>query len=320
MRKRIILFIISFAILVLLVYFSNAGETVEVIAGANLFLITAAFSIWGIETLVRTLRWQVLLRRIDIRIRFPEAWKIMVASMFVSNLSPAKTGDPIRSVILKRSKDKSFSSSLSSIVIERILDITFLIAVALVSMFFLFTQMRGMGQWLYLSILLYVAVIIAGIFIISSEKRSDFFFTRLFRMFSFIPKVKSYEKRVKEGSQKLHQAFNRYGHAPTLITSLLLTALIWTLQASATFVSFMALGMSVPFWACVAVVPLAILIGVLTFLPGAIGSAEVIKATFFTTLFSFTLSQATAATLISRFLIFWPYVFVGAVLFSLKFK
>lgn len=320
MKKRAILFIISFAVLGLLIYFSNVSETFSVISRVNLPLILVAFLLWGLESLVRTFRWKVLLDRIDIKIGFPDAWKIMVASMFVSNLSPAKTGDPIRSVMLKRNRNESFSSSISSIVIERILDIIFLIAVALTSMFFLFTQLQGIGQWLYISICLYIMIIILGIFIISSETRSHKFFTKVFSFFSFISKVKSYKKKVEEGSRKLHKAFNSYKHVPTLTLSFLLTVLLWTLQASVTFVSFLSLGLTVPFWACVAVIPLAVLIGVLTFLPGAVGSAEVITVTFFTALFSVTLSQATAVALISRLLIFWPYVFVGAILFSLKFK
>jgi len=101
-NKRIILFITSFIILSLLIYFSDVSETLSVIANANIFLIIMAFSLWVMESLVRTLRWKVLLKRIDIKVSFSDAWKIMVASMFVSNLSPAKTGDPIRSVMLKR--------------------------------------------------------------------------------------------------------------------------------------------------------------------------------------------------------------------------
>ncbi len=320
MKKRFFLFVISFAILGALLYFSDIGKTLEVITNANLFLLLGIFSLWFIDSSLRTLRWQVLLKRIDIKTNFFKLWPIFVSSMFISNLSPAKTGDPIRAVILKRTENESFSSSLSSIIIERMMDVFFLVIVALISMFFLFTSLSGIGMWLYLSIILYVIVVVFGLVVVSSEKRSKIFFTRLFKLFSFIPKVKSYEKKVEKGSKKLHFAFKKYKHLPTLLTSFLLTALIWILQGVVIFLCFKSIGLDVYPWACLAVIPLAVLIGILTFLPGALGSSEVITVTFFTTLFAISISQVTAVTLISRFLIFWPYIFIGAILFYLKFK
>jgi len=320
MKKRVFLFIISFAILAALLYFSDFFKTMEIISRANLFLIFATFSLWILDSILRTIRWQILLKRIKIKTSFPKLWQIFVASMFFSNLSPAKTGDPLRSVILKRTDNKSFSRSLSSVIIERIMDVIFLIIVASVSMFFLFTKLSGFGLWIYLSIVLYVAIIAVGIFVISSEKRSGAFFTKLFKIFSFIPKVKSYEWKVKEGSKELSSAFKQYKHVPTLFSSFILTIFIWIIQGLVIYLSFMSIGLDIYVWACVAVVPLSVLIGLITFLPGAIGSSEVITVTFFTTLFSVTLPQVTAVTLISRLLMFWPYVFIGALIFSLKFK
>ncbi len=320
MKKRIILFTISFVILGALIYFSDIGKIIEIFLRANPLILVLTFSFWILDTCLRTFRWQILLRRIGIDIAFFKLWQIFIASMFFSNLSPAKTGDPMRSVILKRMENESFSSSLSSIVVERMLDVIFLIIIALISMSFLFTKLQEIGQWLYISIILYAFVISAGLFIISSQSRSEKFFTKLFCFFSFIPKVKSYEWKVKRGSKKLHKAFKLYNHSPTLFSVFLLTAAIWIMQGFVLFLCFMSIGIEMNLWACIAVVPLSILIGVITFLPGSLGSSEVITVTFFTTLFSLSLSQVTAVTLLSRLLLFWPYIIVGAAIFSLKFK
>lgn len=319
-KKKILLFAISFSILAVLLYYSDMGKISEVLTGANPFLLLLILALWIPDSILRTLRWRILLRRINIKISFFKTWQIFVASMFISNLSPAKTGDPIRSVILKRTENKSFSRSLSSVVIGRMLDVIFLIVVALISMTFLFTSLHGIGQWLYLSIFLYLVVVLFGIFVISSEKRSRIFFTKIFRLFSFIPKVKSYEWKVKRGSKKLNTAFKKYKHGPTLLSAFFVTALIWLHQGFVIFLCFKSIGLSVYPWACVAVIPLAVLIGVLTFLPGAIGSSEVVTVTFFTTTFALALHQVTAVTLINRLALFWPYVIIGAILFSWKFK
>ncbi len=321
-KKRFLLFILSFSILGILLYFSDIGKTLHIMAVANPFLLFVLFFLWIADTIVRTLRWQVLLGRIGIKTKFSRAWQIFVASMFFSNISPAKTGDPIRSVILKRTEDESFSSSLSSVVVERMLDVVFLLLVALISMYFLFAALETMIDWIFISLLLYVFVVGLGIFVITSEKRSEAFFTRLFRVFSFIPKVKSYESRVRKGSNKLNKAFVKYKHVPTLVSSFALTAVVWMIQGLSVYISFLSTGFMAQnlAWACIAVIPLSVLIGVMTFLPGAIGSSEVVTVTFFTSLFSVTLAQVTAVTLITRLFMFWPYIVLGAVIFSLKFK
>lgn len=318
--KRLLLLVLSFSILAALLYFSDIGKTMEVLAAVNPLIITFALSLWFVDSLIRTLRWQVLLKRIKIKIPLAKAWQINVASMFISNISPAKSADPIRSVILKRTENHSFSSSLSSIFTERILDMIFLVTVALVSMAFLFTELTTISRWIYYSVAFYVAVILFGVFIISSERRTKKFFTRIFRVFSFIPKIKSYEKRVDEGSEKLHKAFRKYKHLPTISTAFLLTAFLWILEGFIVYLSFLSIGLNVGIWACIAVIPFSILIGLLTLLPGAIGSSELVIVAFFTSLFALTLPQVTAIALLSRLLLFWPYVIVGAVLFSLKFK
>src|SRR4030042_1718248 len=151
MKMRLALLILSFSILGLLVYFSDVGKIVEVLSGANFYILFFALSLWVVDSILRTLRWQVLLRRIAIKIPFAKAWNINVASMFVSNLTPAKSGDPIRSIFLKRAEKHSFSSSLSSIFVERVMDVVFLMFVALVSLIFFSTALAAISQWIYYS-------------------------------------------------------------------------------------------------------------------------------------------------------------------------
>lgn len=320
MKKRIILFLISLSLLALLIYFSDVTKILETLSRANPFFLFMGMLFWVLDTFLRTFRWRILLRRIGVKISFFRLWQIFIASMFVSNLSPAKTGDPIRSVILKRNEGKSFSRSLSSIVVERIMDVAFLVSVSLISVLFFFPKVQGIGKWLYVAVIIYTFGVCLAIFIISSENRAELFFTKLFRIFSFIPKVRSYEPRVKRGSKKLHRAFKTYKSLPTLFSAFALTCVIWSIQGAVLYLCFKSIGLEANPLACVVAIAFSVLIGVLTFLPGALGSSEVVTVAFFTSLFSLSLPQVTTATLLLRFLFFWPYVVLGSLIFSLKFK
>ncbi len=320
MQKRSYLFVISFLIIAGLLYFSNFDEIIVTIKNANPPIIIGTFFLWIFNSSVRSLRWQRLLKNIDVNISFPETWNIFMASMFISNLSPAKTGDPMRSVILKRNTGESFSKTVCSIFVERLMDVIFLVIVMFIFTPVFLVVLNGIGFWISITLIFYVFIIIFGLFIITSVKRSEIFFTKLFGLFSFIPKIKSYESRIKKGAKKLNKAFKKYSNKKSLIIPFLLTSIIWIVQGFVVYLSFMSVGIIVPIWACIAVIPLTVLIGVLTFLPGALGSTEVIMVTFFTGLFYFSLPEVTAAVLISRAILYWPYVITGAVLFSLKFK
>jgi len=319
-KKTIVLFLFSFGILGALIYFSNPVKIWGVLSTANLLFISLGLFLWFFNSLVRTLRWNVLLRRLNIRIKFFEVWQIFVASMFVSNLSPAKSGDPIRSVILKKTDNKSFSKSLPSVVVERILDLVVLIIIAIISSTFLALKIQNLSIWLLLSIIFYVIVISVGLFVVSSEKRTEIFFAKIFKIFSFIPIIRNYEKKVKEASKKFHRSFREYKHAPTMLVTILLSFVVWIIEGLIIYVAFHSIGVSIGLSPCIAILPLSILLGILTFLPGSIGSSELITVTFFTTLFGVALSDVTAVTIITRFLSYWPYVFLGAALFSHKFK
>jgi len=319
-KKRAILFTISFIILGALIYYSGPYQILQILLQVNPIYLLLALLLWALGSVIRTLRWQILLKKINVKIHFSQSWQIYVASMFISNLTPVKTGDPMRSLILKRTNKKSFSKTLPSIILERILDLTVLMIIGFLSLIFLASQIPQISKWFYLSSIAYVLIFIFGFYIISSESRLEKIFSLFLRFFPFIPHIEKYKDKAKYFSKNIYNSFSQYKSFPTLLVSIVLTFIIWFLQAIITLLCFYSIGVSISLWACIAVIPLSVLIGILTFLPGTIGSSELVRVIFFTTLFSLTLSQVTTATILSRLLSFWVYVFLGAFLFSLKFK
>jgi len=319
-KKTIILFLISILLLAGLIYFSGPEEILNSLCKANLTFILIGIFLWFLGSVTRTLRWNILLSKSGTNVGFMETWKIFVASMFISNLSPAKSGDLIRPLILKRADKKSYSKTLPSVIMERILDLIVLIIIAIVSIGVLTLNVKNLSSWVTISIGFYVVAIIFGLFIVSSERRTERFFIKVFKVFSFIPKVKKYEKKVKSSSKKFQRSFKAYKNVRTFVIPAILSFFVWLIEGLIIYVSFRSIGLSMGLIPCIAVMPISILVGILTFLPGSLGSSEVITVTFFTTLFSVTLPQITTVTIIARLLSFWIYVILGAILFSIKFK
>ncbi len=88
--------------------------------GNYLWLIPSV-AVYFLAVLVRTWRWDYLLRplkRISIKRLFP----VVVIGYMGNNIFPFRIGELLRAYVLKRNEDVSISSSLATIVVERIFD------------------------------------------------------------------------------------------------------------------------------------------------------------------------------------------------------
>jgi uncharacterized protein (TIRG00374 family) len=88
--------------------------------GNYLWLIPSV-AVYFLAVLVRTWRWDYLLRplkRISIRRLFP----VVVIGYMGNNIFPWRIGELLRAYVLKRNEDVSISSSLATIIVERIFD------------------------------------------------------------------------------------------------------------------------------------------------------------------------------------------------------
>jgi len=321
MKEKAILFLVSIALLAGVLYFSDVNKIAEILSKANLQFIFLGFSLWLLSCLVRSVRWQYLLKRIGINSPFSITARVYLAGMAISNLTPGKTGDPIRSVFLKKALNEPVGKSLSSLFIERMVEIIVMVSISLIGFIFLMSSIPSMSIWFILAASIFLGLSALGVFVFSSEKRAHSFVSKFCTVFCFIPAVKSLGSRAESFSREIHKSFLQYKDPKTLFVTVLLTSTIWLLEGAILYLSFASLGLAVTPFSAIVILPLATLIGVISFLPGSLGSLELIYIMFFTSLFPLTLPEITATILLNRLLSFWSYVVTGAVLMStLKYK
>lgn len=316
MKERIAAFLISFLLLVGLLYFSNIGKTVGVLATANIYWIVFGFFLWLVGAFFKSYRWQFLMERAKIGVRYLHTLKVYIAGTFFSNLTPGKIGEPILSVLLKQTENKSISITLPSVFLERVFDILMLIVVSVLGVWF-FSQV--ISKIFYLVIagsLLMIAFAVGGFYLLLSEKRLKIFFKKIHRMFSFVSFVKKYEKKVEKFASELHESFKIYKKASYMTVTAVFTVIIWSLEALMLFIAFKSLGLEIAFLSAFIILHLSNLIGTISFLPGGIGSSEIVQVLLLTAVYPFSLPQVTAGVILGRLFSFWMYAFVGAPLLS----
>ncbi len=97
------------------------GEFWEVVRSANYWWILPGIAVYFVGVWVRAWRWHYLLKpikEIPTRTMFP----ITTIGYMGNNIYPARAGEVLRAVILKRREGVSVSASLATIIVERIFD------------------------------------------------------------------------------------------------------------------------------------------------------------------------------------------------------
>src|SRR5512139_1829361 len=88
---------------------------------ANYAWIITGILVYFVGVLVRSWRWQYLLnpiKKIPMRVMFPTT----IIGYMGNNIYPARAGEVLRAVVLKRKEGVAISASLATIIVERIFD------------------------------------------------------------------------------------------------------------------------------------------------------------------------------------------------------
>ncbi|RLG54948.1 MAG: hypothetical protein DRN95_08325, partial [Candidatus Hydrothermarchaeota archaeon] len=101
MEYRLIPAFISIFLFLSLLVYSDFFEVLSAFFKITPFYIFLGFLLWFFGLLIRTERWNYLLKKAGIKVSYFKTAKVYVSGLFLSNISPGKLGDPLRSVILK---------------------------------------------------------------------------------------------------------------------------------------------------------------------------------------------------------------------------
>src|SRR5206468_11536320 len=99
----------------------------------NVLIYALAFAAFYFSFVVRTIRWQILLRNTGESNRFGELFHIVILAWFANCVLPAKMGDFYRAYLLRQQTDVSGSKGLGTIFSERALDFLVLMSLLVIS-------------------------------------------------------------------------------------------------------------------------------------------------------------------------------------------
>ncbi|PWR71869.1 YbhN family protein [Methanospirillum stamsii] len=289
---RIIIF--AAVIYAVFIIYSNFDQTVNIISSFPLVLFVLMLLFAFVNYLIRFVKWEYLLRKIDVRIPFLTSF-LCFFSGFSMTLTPAKSGELIKPYLLTRFGHDS-GHTTPVVLIERLTDLFGMVILLLIS-----AALLGIG---IIPGVIMGIVLILLIVLIQNAKFVSWFRTwmsKSIRISKFLPLLDTILNSTKILS----------GPAPLLI-SVLLSCVSWFFECLCLSLALEGLGYPVNIMVSVFIFASSTLAGLLVMIPGGLGATEGLM-TVLITAEKIPLDAAVSATLLTRVATLWFAVGLGMV-------
>ncbi|MFL5778547.1 MAG: lysylphosphatidylglycerol synthase transmembrane domain-containing protein [Chloroflexota bacterium] len=274
------------------------------IARASPPLVLAAFVIFYLGFPLRGYRWSLLLRGTGFRLGVKDSTEIIFLSWFVNCVVPAKLGDVYRAWLLKINSTASFSRTLGTVFIERILDVFAIATLGLAAGYWSFRDGLPPAIEVVFAIALVVMVALAlGLFTLRNFGR------RILVALPFPAGLVELYDRFEEG---VFDSIQRRS-LPTLIV---VTGLIWATEGLRLFLVVKALGfpeVSLGLSGALFVALIGSLLTAVPLSPAGLGIVEAGIVGVLTIAYGVPLPEATAIALLDRAISVFSIIVFGAI-------
>ncbi|HEY9245755.1 MAG TPA: flippase-like domain-containing protein [Candidatus Methanoperedens sp.] len=254
--------VLGILILIGIFKFSGFSQVYDTIKDVSLYYILLGFA--GITTafLMRTWRWSVLLRASGYVVPRDTIFKSLMFGFLLNYLLPARAGDIARGVALKTAEKTPMGISLSTIVIERAMDMITMALMLIIGAILVAKSNSAMS-------VVAAAAFLIAFFLLASLAfacRYDEFVSR--KLGKRIPAISGFMGSMKEGLYRL------YSNPTALLLALIISIPVWIFEVSGIYIAAAAIGYTIPFSQAAVAGITSFLVQVIPVTPGGIGIYE----------------------------------------------
>jgi hypothetical protein len=228
--RAVVGFAISAVAIALVVGSVDVAATAEVLAGAQPGWLAVAAGFLIVDVLIRAVRWQRLLLPV-VSVRFGHVLAYLLVGYLANNVLPARLGELVRAHYLGDREGISRATALGTIVVERVVDVMVVVAIAAVAILVLSVRGIVAGAVLVGAALAALLAVALAIGIVAHRLPGA---ERLAAAAERWPRVPEVASRLREGLAVA-------GRPRTLLEALALSAIAW----GATLLAFAAVGQAV---------------------------------------------------------------------------
>jgi glycosyltransferase 2 family protein len=291
----------------------NLDDFWVAIKEANYWWILPGIAIYFVAVWARAWRWHYLLKPIKV-IKTWSMFPITCIGYMGNNIYPARAGEVLRAVVLKKKENVSISASLATIIVEKFFDAVVMLGFVFVNLPEL-AKLQGSSGFVgsiqqvaiigtILAFIILVIFLLAAMFPMVAAKFGQWFIDRLMPK-RFREKTSGIMYKFLDGLASLRSPKN-------VLMVLLTSIVIWLLETGKYWLVMHAFNFSVSFFALMLMNGIVNLVTILPAAPGYIGTFD---ASGIAVLVAYGVDQAVATgyTLVLHVALWLPITVVGAI-------
>lgn len=259
MSLRKLLPLIGIGIFIFIIYQVGINKIVSSFQGINYNYLILTLVTMTILVILTPIKWIYIVKKQGINIDFWTATKYYFISVFYSFVTPARTGSLMRAYYLSKYTKKSLVYCVSSIVLERFLDLMVVFLLAIIGAFLL----TGFLQYVLIA---FVLVVVGGLILFKKERMIHVF--RLFHWFFMNDHLKNKMKSSFE------DFYNSLPEIKYWIVPFIYTIIFWLSNYSIDYLVALAFNMNIPWLHFITIFPIATIIGLIPITISGLGTRE----------------------------------------------
>jgi uncharacterized protein (TIRG00374 family) len=295
--------IISIIFVILIFYKVDFYETTEALITANYYYIPLAIVMSLITNIFRTYRWKYVINPIK-KISMQSLFSGVAIGYMANNLLPARLGEFIRAYIMGKKEGISKSSTLATIVLERIFDgLALLFFLGIISLLFslpLWIKQAGIAAAAFFILLTAFLIIL----LVKKDKG--------IRLVKYLVGIFS-SKMAEEAARLLNLFLSGLAvvnHKKNILWAFLFSIIVWLSEAFTYYIVSVSFGISLPVYISLLVVVI-VNIGIL--IPSAPGYVGAFEFFIISSLAIFFIDQSVALSyaIVLHAVLFIPITAIG---------
>lgn len=306
--RKFYVFIFSLALLMILIAWIKPSNIIYAFLRVQWPFIILAVMAHLIIVFIRSLRWGFI---IDKRGSYVDNFIVKTIGLFAANLSPMRSGGEIISAVAGKKINKiPLSRGLSAGLTERFFDLGIVGGLLIISALFI-PMMRlitliGGSISIILMVIIYLVNWREGIGVKLYDRVH-----RILEKFPIANRIlDSIYDKITKTIINIVVHTKSYSGTKDIIVIFLLSLVSWLMECIRLYLVFLSFGVHKSFFVIVIIFLLANFVGVISMLPGGLGSIE-ISLTTLLILFQTPVYLAGSIVLMDRIISFWMANFLG---------
>lgn len=317
--RDVIVYLLFLALGIGLLIYTFRGVSIKEVCdelfNINYYYLLLFFVVVFFGTYIRALRWKFMVVSLKENVRVKNLFEATIIGYGINVILP-RFGEIARSLYLGASEKISRSSVLGTIIVERVLDLIFLILSVIISLSLFGDQLSSKYPWIYNSIYLGIIIFlfaVAFLFLVIKFQNKiiewiDRFFTKLnVRFFN----------RATEITSKVIEGFDSIKSQKNYLMTFLLSPILWFTYALGSYVGLLALNMNniqnVDLGSGLIIMSITTF-GIMIPIPGSTGSYHAFCKSVLTMVLGFNVKISLAYAVLTHLINTIPFVVISFII------